>query len=686
MQGEKVTLETGKVARQATASVIASSGDTQVLVTVVAGAQKPGQSFFPLTVNYIEKFYAAGKIPGSFFRREGRPSEAEVLTSRLIDRPIRPLFPKGYTQEVQVICTVMSIDNDDTADIISLIGVSAALQLSGLPFSGPLSAARVGFIDGSYILNPGLKDLKESQLDMVVAGSTDAVFMVESEASELSEDQMLGAILFAQQEMKPSLELIEEVVEQATIIPIEYELAEENLDLKQMVSDKASDLLKNAYQIAEKTKRQEAVAEARDLVKAEVDEDDEDALKEVSDYFKALESDIVRTRLLNSEPRIDGRDLDTVRPIAVETGILNQAHGSSLFTRGETQSIAVATVDSLKLSQLIDSLQGDSKDPFMLHYNFPPYSVGEAGMIGSPKRREIGHGKLARRALEAVIPNPEEFEYAIRVVSEITESNGSSSMATVCASSLAMMDAGIPIKKPVAGVAMGLVKDKDRHCVITDILGDEDHLGDMDFKVAGTSDGVTALQMDIKIAGINEEILQDALEKANIARVHILGEMNKVLSESRPELNEKAPQSLKTSIPKNKIGEVIGKGGATIKKITEQTSTNIDINDKGQISIYGRSKKDREEALAIIESMTSEPEVGLICTGTVLKIVDFGAFVSFDNGKEGLVHVSEIAEEKVKNVSDYLVEGEEVDIKVIGIDSRGKVKLSMKAVLEPTEE
>ena len=684
--GRKVTLETGKVARQATASVIASSGDTQVLVTIVAGGQKPGQSFFPLTVNYIEKFYAAGKIPGSFFRREGRPSEAEVLTSRLIDRPIRPLFPKGYTQEVQVICTVMSIDNDDTADIISLIGVSAALQLSGLPFSGPLSAARVGFIDGSYILNPGLKDLEESQLDMVVAGSTDAVFMVESEASELSEDQMLGAILFAQQEMKPSLELIEEVVEQATIIPIEYELAEENLDLKQMVADKASDLLKNAYQIAEKTKRQEAVAEARDLVKAEVDEDDEDALKEISDYFKALESDIVRTRLLNSEPRIDGRDLDTVRPIAVETGILNQAHGSSLFTRGETQSIAVATVDSLKLSQLIDSLQGDSKDPFMLHYNFPPYSVGEAGMIGSPKRREIGHGKLARRALEAVIPNPEEFEYAIRVVSEITESNGSSSMATVCASSLAMMDAGIPIKKPVAGVAMGLVKDKDRHCVITDILGDEDHLGDMDFKVAGTSDGVTALQMDIKIAGINEEILQDALEKANIARVHILGEMNKVLSESRPELNEKAPQSLKTSIPKNKIGEVIGKGGATIKKITEQTSTNIDINDKGQISIYGRSKKDREEALAIIESMTSEPEVGLICTGTVLKIVDFGAFVSFDNGKEGLVHVSEIAEEKVKNVSDYLVEGEEVDIKVIGIDSRGKVKLSMKAVLEPSEE
>jgi polyribonucleotide nucleotidyltransferase len=684
--GKEVTLETGKVARQATASVVASSGDTQVLVTVVAGAQKPGQSFFPLTVNYIEKFYAAGKIPGSFFRREGRPSETEVLTSRLIDRPIRPLFPKGYTQEVQVVCTVMSIDKDDTADIISLIGVSAALQLSGLPFSGPLSAARVGYIDGSYILNPGIEALKESKLDMVIAGSEDAVFMVESEASELTEDQMLGAILFAQQEMKQSLELIEEMVSQATITPIEVSLPEEDQDLKALVEEKASNLLKDAYQIAEKTSRQDAVAAAKEIVVSEIDNENEAILKEASDHFKALESKIVRTRLLSGEPRIDGRDLDTVRPISVETGMLKQAHGSSLFTRGETQSIAVATVDSLKLSQLIDSLQGDSKDPFMLHYNFPPYSVGEAGMMGNPKRREIGHGKLARRALEAVIPNPEEFEYAIRVVSEITESNGSSSMATVCASSLAMMDAGIPIKKPVAGIAMGLVKDNEQHCVITDILGDEDHLGDMDFKVAGTSDGITALQMDIKIAGINEQILEDALGKANIARTHILGEMAKVLSESRPELSELAPQALKTSIPKNKIGEVIGKGGATIKKITEQTSTNIDINDKGQISIYGRSREDREEALAIIESMTAEPEVGLICTGTVLKIVDFGAFVSFDNGKEGLVHVSEIAEERVKNVSDYLVEGEEVDIKVIGIDDRGKVKLSMKAVLAPSEE
>ena len=683
--GKEVTLETGKVARQATASVMASSGDTQVLVTVVAGAQKPGQSFFPLTVNYIEKFYAAGKIPGSFFRREGRPSETEVLTSRLIDRPIRPLFPKGYTQEVQVVCTVMSIDKDDTADIISLIGVSAALQLSGLPFSGPLSAARVGYIEGNYVLNPGIEALKDSQLDMVIAGSEDAVFMVESEASELTEDQMLGAILFAQQEMKPSLELIEEMVSQATIVPIEVTLPEEDQALKTLVEEKASDLLKDAYQIAEKTSRQDAVAAAKEIVISAIDNENEDILKEASNHFKALESTIVRTRLLSGEPRIDGRDLDTVRPISVETGMLKQAHGSSLFTRGETQSIAVATVDSLKLSQLIDSLQGDSKDPFMLHYNFPPYSVGEAGMMGNPKRREIGHGKLARRALEAVIPSPEDFEYAIRVVSEITESNGSSSMATVCASSLAMMDARIPIKKPVAGIAMGLVKDNDNHCVITDILGDEDHLGDMDFKVAGTSDGITALQMDIKIAGINEQILEDALGKANIARTHILGEMAKVLSESRPELSELAPQALKTSIPKNKIGEVIGKGGATIKKITEQTSTNIDINDRGQISIYGRSREDREEALAIIESMTAEPEVGLICTGTVLKIVDFGAFVSFDNGKEGLVHVSEIAQERVKNVSDYLVEGEEVDIKVIGIDDRGKVKLSMKAVEAPSE-
>jgi polyribonucleotide nucleotidyltransferase len=509
--------------------------------------------------------------------------------------------------------------------------------------------------------------------------------MVESEASELTEDQMLGAILFAQQEMKPSLELIEEMVSQATIVPIEVSLPEEDQALKVLVEEKTSDLLKDAYQIAEKTSRQDAVAAAKEILVSEIDSENEDVLKEASNHFKALESKIVRTRLLNGEPRIDGRDLDTVRPISVETGMLKQAHGSSLFTRGETQSIAVATVDSLKLSQLIDSLQGDSKDPFMLHYNFPPYSVGEAGMMGNPKRREIGHGKLARRALEAVIPSPEDFEYAIRVVSEITESNGSSSMATVCASSLAMMDAGIPLKKPVAGIAMGLVKDNDQHCVITDILGDEDHLGDMDFKVAGTSDGITALQMDIKIAGINEQILEDALGKANIARTHILGEMAKVLSESRPELSELAPQALKTSIPKNKIGEVIGKGGATIKKITEQTSTNIDINDRGQISIYGRSREDREEALAIIESMTAEPEVGLICTGTVLKIVDFGAFVSFDNGKEGLVHVSEIAQERVKNVSDYLVEGEEVDIKVIGIDDRGKVKLSMKAVEGPSE-
>ncbi len=678
--GREISLETGKVARQATASVIASSGDTQVLVTVVAGAQKEGQSFFPLTVNYIEKFYAAGKIPGSFFRREGRPSEGEVLTSRLIDRPIRPLFPKGYTQEVQVVCTVLSIDKDDTADIISLIGVSAALQLSGLPFQGPLSAAKIGFIDGNYVLNPSLSDLKKSELEMVIAGSSDAVFMVESEAKELSEDQMLGAILFAQQEMKPSLDLIEELVSQVEVNPIEYTIEEDDEELMEMVSNSVSSKIEEAYQIPEKALRQEAVSDARQFLTNQFEEEDEEKIEKAKDYFKSLESSIVRSRLLDGQPRIDGRDLDTVRPINIETGFLKQAHGSALFTRGETQSIGVATIDSLKLSQLLDTLQGDSKDPFMLHYNFPPYSVGEAGMIGSPKRREIGHGKLARRALEAVLPNPEEFEYAIRVVSEITESNGSSSMATVCSSSLAMMDAGIPLKKAVAGVAMGLVKSENDYCVITDILGDEDHLGDMDFKVAGTSDGVTALQMDIKIAGINEKILQDALNKANTARSHILGEMDKVLSESRPELSDLAPQSIKTSIPKNKIGEVIGKGGSTIKSITEKTETNIDISDNGNISIYGRSKESRQEALEIIESMISDPEVGLVCVGTVVKIVDFGAFVSFDKGKEGLVHISEIAEERVKNVKDYLVEGEEVDIKVIGVDDRGKIKLSMKAV------
>ena len=679
--GKEVSLETGKIARQATASVIASSGDTQVLVTVVAGGQKEGQGFFPLTVNYIEKFYAAGKIPGSFFRREGRPSEGEVLTSRLIDRPIRPLFPKGYTQEVQVICTVLSMDKDDTADIISLIGVSAALQISGLPFQGPLSAAKIGFIDGNYVLNHSITDLNNSKLDMVIAGSTDAIFMVESEAEELTEDQMLGAILFAQQEMKPSLDLIEEFVSQVQVDPIEYFLDEEDADLKALVSDLVSSKIEDAYQVPEKAQRQQAVAEAREFLANQFNEvDDEEKIEKAKNYFKSLESSIVRTRLLKGQPRIDGRDLDTVRPIRIETGFLNQAHGSALFTRGETQSIGVATIDSLKLSQLLDTLHGDTKDPFMLHYNFPPYSVGEAGMIGSPKRREIGHGKLARRALEAVLPGTEEFEYAIRVVSEITESNGSSSMATVCSSSLAMMDAGIPLKKAVAGVAMGLVKGDEDYCVITDILGDEDHLGDMDFKVAGTADGVTALQMDIKIAGINENILQDALDKANAARAHILQEMAKVLSEPRPELSDLAPQAIKTSIPKNKIGEVIGKGGSTIKSITEKTETNIDINDNGDISIYGRSKESRQEALNIIESMISDPEIGLVCVGTIVKIVDFGAFVSFDNGKEGLVHISEIAEERVKNVKDYLVEGEEVDIKVIGIDNRGKIKLSMKAV------
>ena len=641
--GRKVTIETGKVARQATGSVVISSGDTKVLVTTVAGQDKSGQGFFPLTVNYIEKFYASGKIPGSFFRREGRPSEKEVLTSRLIDRPIRPLFPKGYGIEVQIICTVLSMDKNDDADVISIIGASAALQLSGLPFQAPLSAARVGFIDGNYILNPTLEELKSSSLNMVVAGSEDAIFMVESEANELSEDQMLGAILFAQKEMKASLDLIDELVSQADISSIEHTAKEDNETLKETVNNLISSDLEEAYQTPEKSQRQEMISELKEKVKTTLEESEEDNIDEALGYFKSLESEIVRTRLLEGKSRIDGRDLDTVRPISIEVGLLPQAHGSALFTRGETQSISVATMDSLKLSQLIDSLHGDLKDPFMLHYNFPPFSVGEAGMVGSPKRREIGHGKLARRALEAVLPNPKEFEYAIRVVSEITESNGSSSMATVCASSLAMMDAGIPLKKPVAGVAMGLVKTEDKHCVITDILGDEDHLGDMDFKVAGTEDGVTALQMDIKIAGINEQILEDALEKAHSARNHILGEMNKILSESRPELSPIAPQAIEIKIPKSKIGEVIGKGGANIKKLTEETNTNIDISDNGSVKVYGRSKEEREDAIQKIEFITSDPEVGLVTLGTVEKIVDFGAFVSFDNGREGLVHISEIA-------------------------------------------
>ena len=683
--GREIKLETGKIARQATASIIASSGDNQVLVTVVAGREPEGQSFFPLTVNYTEKYYAAGKIPGSFFRREGRPTEKETLVSRLIDRPLRPLFPKGYFQEVQVICTVLSADKNESPEIISLIGASAALAISGLPFEGPISAARVGFVDGSYVLNPGNESLEKSMLDMVVAGTKDAILMVESEAKELPEDQMLGAVLFAHQEMQKTITLIEELASKTSIPEIEYSLREDNSELKEKIINIVRDDLINAYSIPEKAKRQESVSLARDKMKESLNDEDLEDENAVSGYFKSVESEIVRSRLLNGDSRIDGRDLDTVRPIEIEVGFLNKSHGSCLFTRGETQSIGVATLGGSRDAQLIDALEGTSNDPFMLHYNFPPYSVGEAGFIGAPKRREIGHGKLARRALEAVLPTQEEFPYTIRVVSEITESNGSSSMATVCSSSLSMMDAGIPIKKAVAGVAMGLVLDGDNFCVITDILGDEDHLGDMDFKVAGTSDGVTALQMDIKVKGISEEIMEVALEKAQTARTHILEKMNSSLDAPRKELSPNAPQAVNMNIAKDKIREVIGKGGSVIKSITEKSGSNVDINDNGEIKIFGDSPESRQIAIDLINQIVADPEVGQIYTGTVVKIVEFGAFVSIDGGKEGLVHVSEIMEERVEKVSDYLVEGEEVDVKVIGIDDRGRVKLSIKAVNSPEE-
>lgn len=683
--GREIKLETGKIARQATASIIASSGDNQVLVTVVAGREPEGQSFFPLTVNYTEKYYAAGKIPGSFFRREGRPTEKETLVSRLIDRPLRPLFPKGYFQEVQVICTVLSADKNESPEIISLIGASAALAISGLPFEGPISAARVGFVDGSYVLNPDNESLEKSMLDMVVAGTKDAILMVESEAKELSEDQMLGAVLFAHQEMQKTITLIEELASKTSIPEIEYSIKEDNSELKEKIINIVRDDLVSAYSIPEKSKRQESVSLARDKMKESLSDEDLEDENAVSGYFKSVESEIVRSRLLNGDSRIDGRDLDTVRPIDIEVGFLNKSHGSCLFTRGETQSIGVATLGGSRDAQLIDALEGTTNDPFMLHYNFPPFSVGEAGFIGAPKRREIGHGKLARRALEAVLPSQEEFPYTIRVVSEITESNGSSSMATVCSSSLSLMDAGIPIKKAVAGVAMGLVLDGDDFCVITDILGDEDHLGDMDFKVAGTSDGVTALQMDIKVKGISEEIMEVALEKAQTARTHILEKMDSVLDSPRKELSPNAPQAVKMTIAKDKIREVIGKGGSVIKSITEKSGANVDINDDGEIKIFGDSPESRQTAIDLINKIVADPEVGQIYTGTVVKIVEFGAFVSIDGGKEGLVHVSEIMEERVEKVSDYLVEGEEVDVKVIGIDDRGRVKLSIKAVNSPEE-
>ena len=678
----EVALETGRIARQASGSVMVTMGSTSVLCTVVAEQKaRAGQAFFPLSVHYIEKTYSVGKIPGGFFKREARPSEKETLTSRLIDRPIRPLFEDGFMNEVQVICTVMSADKDTDPDIPAMIGTSAALALSGCPFNGPIGGARVGFTEADgYILNPGYAVLAGSQLDMVVAGTKDAVLMVESEAKELTEDQMLGAVLYAHQEMQTVINAINELVSEAGKPRWDWQAPEADAELVAAVEAAASGPLGDAYRITEKAERYERVGQVKDEVVAQLATEGGPAEDDIKDIFKSLEKRIVRGRILAGEPRIDGRDNRTVRAIACEVDILPKAHGSALFTRGETQAIGAVTLGSTRDAQIIDALEGERRDPFMLHYNFPPYSVGEAGRIGATGRREIGHGRLARRGLAAVLPNEEQFPYTVRVVSEITESNGSSSMASVCVGSLSLMAAGVPLSAPVAGIAMGLVKEGNQFAVLTDILGDEDHLGDMDFKVAGTAKGVTALQMDIKIEGINEEIMERALEQALEARLHILGQMNTVLDAPREITSENAPSMTTLKVDQDKIRDIIGKGGATIRQITEESGATVDIDDDGTVKVFGQNAAARDAAIEMIQAITAEAEVGEIYTGKVARIVDFGAFVTILPGKDGLVHISQIADERVENVSDYLSEGQEVQVKVLDVDQRGRIKLSMREV------
>ncbi|MBT6039006.1 MAG: polyribonucleotide nucleotidyltransferase [Luminiphilus sp.] len=678
----EITLETGRIARQASGAVMVTMGNTSVLCTVVAAREmRAGQDFFPLSVHYIEKRYAVGKIPGGFFKREARPSEKETLTSRLIDRPVRPLFPNGFMNEVQVVCTVMSADNETDPDIPAMIGTSAALAISGCPFNGPIGGARVGFTEAKgYLLNPSYSVLKNSQLDMVVAGTSEAVLMVESEAQELTEDQMLGAVLFAHQEMQTVIKAISELVEEAGKPRWEWSAPAVDEGLKAAVEAEAKTGLGEAYRITEKAARYERVGEVRDATIAALAVEGGPSKDDIKDQFKALEKNIVRQRIISGEPRIDGRDGRTVRPIVCEVDVLEKAHGSALFTRGETQAIGAVTLGSSRDAQIIDALEGERRDPFMLHYNFPPYSVGEAGRIGFTSRREIGHGRLARRGLAATLPTEEEFPYTVRVVSEITESNGSSSMASVCVGSLAMMAAGVPVKAPVAGIAMGLVKEGNQFAVLTDILGDEDHLGDMDFKVAGTSGGITALQMDIKIEGINEQIMEIALEQAMQARLHILGQMNSVLAAPREIVSENAPSMVQLKIDSDKIRDIIGKGGATIRSITEESGATVDIEDDGTVKVFGVTKESRDHAVNAIMAITAEAEVGAIYEGTIARIVDFGAFVTILPGKDGLVHISQIAEERVENVTDYLKEGETVRVKVLDVDQRGRIKLSIKEV------
>ena len=679
-----VTLETGVIARQATAAVMASMDDTSVLVTVVGKKEaKPDQSFFPLTVNYQEKTYAAGKIPGGFFKREGRPSEGETLTARLIDRPIRPLFPEGFKNEVQVVITVMSANPEIPTDIVSMIGTSAALSISGIPFSGPIGAARVGYTNGEYILNTRASEQEESELDLVVAGTEGAVLMVESEADVLSEDVMLGAVMFGHEQLQTVVSAVKEFAAEVATPSWDWQPPAENTSLKEKVKAAAHSGMTEAYQISDKLARKDAITAVNEKAVAEiVAADEEQDQKEVLDLLHELESDVVRSRILSGEPRIDGRDPAMIRALDVATGILPRTHGSALFTRGETQAIVAATLGTERDAQMIDELQGRRDSRFMLHYNFPPYCVGETGMIGSPKRREIGHGRLAKRGIQAVMPSEEEFPYVVRVVSEITESNGSSSMASVCGTSLALMDAGVPIKASVAGIAMGLVKSDDNFVVLSDILGDEDHLGDMDFKVAGTTNGITALQMDIKIEGITKEIMQIALKQAKEARLHILNVMDEAISGHREELSEYAPRIYTMKVDQDKIRDVIGKGGAMIRQITEESDTNIEIEDDGTIKIFATERAKADIAISRIEQVTAEIEVGKTYHGKVTRVVDFGAFVEVLPGKEGLVHISQIAHERVAKVTDYLSEGQMVDVKVMEIDRQNRVRLSIKELLE----
>ncbi len=679
-------LETGRVARQADGAVLATYGETCVLATVVSAKEpRPGIDFFPLTVNYQEKTFAAGKIPGGFFKREGRPSEKETLTSRLIDRPIRPLFAKGFKHDTQVVTTVLSHDMENDPDIVAMVAASAALTLSGVPFLGPIGAARVGYVEGEYILNPLVDEMPESTLDLIVAGTTDAVLMVESEATELSEDIMLGAVMYGHEHFQPVIEAIVKLAEVAAKEPWELK-SEDNSEMVAKVSELTASGLREAYTIASKQERREGIASVKEKVIADlVPEDDDGAIAgQVSGAFKKAEQDVVRGSILDTKKRIDGRDLVTVRPITCEVGILPRTHGSALFTRGETQALVVTTLGTGDDEQFVDALQGTYKETFMLHYNFPPYSVGETGRMGSPGRREIGHGKLAWRAVHPILPEREQFPYTLRVVSEITESNGSSSMATVCGTSLAMMDAGVPLKRPVAGIAMGLIKEGEKFAVLSDILGDEDHLGDMDFKVAGTSEGVTSLQMDIKITGITEEIMKIALDQAKDGRLHILGEMDKALNEARPELGEYAPRIETIQIPTDKIREVIGSGGSVIREIVAESGAKIDISDDGTVKIASANAESIREAISRIKAIAAEPEVGEIYEGKVVKVMEFGAFVNFFGPRDGLVHISQLAEGRPKTVGEVVKEGDTVWVKLLGFDDRGKVRLSMKVVDQDT--